>query len=516
MYARLAILAILQMGAAPGPTAIAPTYDSPKGFVCGHRIRPGVCADAGDAAPIAVEPGTHRLRVCCRAEDTVLAPPPIDVTVKAGETARPAIAVRTAKMRVEARRSGVLSAAHVDLYPVGAGFEGAALVRVPANRTVVVASGRYDVLVTLADDQAPRAEVAFERVTLSAKKKILRADLSDGGLIVSVERDGRAADAAVRAFVPGKKRDVGLVSAKEELRLPAGRYRIETELGSSFDYATNRRAIWIEAGKTTRLKERFDTGTLAVKVTADGTAVPAIVRLSRPGAADYFNYFEAPGPVTLSPGVYDLTIAADAAGPLGPQRIEGVRVTKKRRTERALDLTRATLTVRIVKNGNPVGFAEVDVHAAGGGSSVAPETDGAFRLWPGRYEIVARLESGAELTDGPFSVSLGQRVTKTLAFDRAFITVRARRGPTDVDAKVFVYKHGATKPIAQGLARERIEVFPGVYDVKVVAGADAQWQQRLALEDSLVVTVDLPEHAEEALPAGDLPEGDLPEGDADG
>ncbi len=511
-------LVLLLLAAPDAPTGVEPALTAPKGAACELSLQTDPCptgdCDAGSGTTrIEVGEGRYRLFVRCEAGDAVYAPPPFDVRVKAGEIARPKIEVDAAKMRVESRRGGVLLPAHVDLYPAKSDFAGPALARVASNRTVSVAEGHYDLLVALADDDSPRSEVAIRGVRVTSKKKpIVRADLSDGGVVVRARRDGRPAEAAVRAFVEGRKRDVGSVTSGEELRLPPGRYRIETELLSSFDYATNRQQIWILPGRTKQLAESFSTGQLSVAVTADGQDAPATIRISRPGAADFFNYFEAPGPVTLSPGKYTVAIDTPVAGPLGEQRVD-VEVSRRGHTKKRFDFTRATLVVRVEKNGRPVGFAEVQVFAAGGGAEVKPEADGAFRLWPGRYEISAKLESGATLSDGPFDVALGERLTRRLAFDRAFVTVRAKRGDGEVAAMAYVYRRGATKPIAQGPTGERIEVLPGTYDLKVVAGPDAHWEQAVKVEDSRTVTVVMPVQVQaEELPEGD---GELPEGDAE-
>jgi hypothetical protein len=507
----LSLIAVLLAGAGPAPTVLEPAISAPDGASC--RFQAKGPAEHEGAGPITLEPGEYRVAVRCDVEHGVLAPAPITVRVPVGKTTRPRVRVDEARVRIESRRSGELMPAFVDVFPRHADLNGPPLVRVPTNRTVSIAGGAYDLLVTLADDDAPRAEVLLSNVRLSkGRKRIVRADLSDGGLVVSIQRDGRRTDGSTRAFLPGSKRDVGLASAGEELRLSAGRYEILTELQESFDYATKRRQIWVRPRKVTRVTEKFDTGRLTVKVTADGAAVPAIVRVAKPGAADFFNYFEAPETVTLSPGIYDLTVQTEAAGPLGKRRIPNVVVNRRQLTRKSLDLTRGTLIVRVLKNGRPVTFAEVIVRAAGGGAPARPEADGSFRLWPGRYEIEATLESGAKTTDGPFEIGLGQRLTRSLTLDRAFVTVTARRGKKDVDAKVFVYKHGATKPLAQALTGERIELDPGTYDLKVVAGPDARWKQNIRLKRAHAVTVELATdaHAGDELPEGELPDGDAP------
>ena len=56
---------------------------------------------------------------------------------------------------------------------------------------------------------------------------------------------------------------------------------------------------------------------------------------------------------------------------------------------------------------------------------------------------------------------------------RANLTVLAARGKsTATEAEVLVFRPGAAKPSARGRSGARFELQPGVYDVKVVAGAD--------------------------------------------
>ena len=50
-------------------------------------------------------------------------------------------------------------------------------------------------------------------------------------------------------------------------------------------------------------------------------------------------------------------------------------------------------------------MTDADVRAvlAGGDEEAAkPQTDGSFRLWPGRYELVVKLADGDQMRDGPF------------------------------------------------------------------------------------------------------------------
>ncbi len=180
-------------------------------------------------------------------------------------------------------------------------------------------------------------------------------------------------------------------------------------------------------------------------------------------------------------------------------------------------LTPATLSAHALKNGAPT-EAKLVLRLAGGGETVEPEPDGSWRLWPGRYEIAAELEDGSVEIDGPFLVKLREKLARTVRFERALLTVRAHRGQAIAgDAQVMVYRPGAAKPTARGQSGARLEVPPGVYDIKVVSGPDVVWQKDVKLKKTQFVDVTLPEKSEagDDLPEGDLqaPADDLPEGD---
>jgi hypothetical protein len=469
-----------------------------------------------EGTSVDVEEGTYDLRIECPHQEGVLVSFTPNVRVKAGSNA-PKIALTSAKLRVESRRNGVLLPAKAKLMAPGTQE---ILVEVPANQTKVVAQGRYDVLVDLEDKASPDAEMLFTGSQIGGKKTtILAADLSDGGLIATVTNNGRSAVASIRASK--NQQDIGVAETGQEMRLPAGRYTITTELREAADFATVDREIWIQAGKVVRLQERFSTGQLTVTVTQDGKPVDATVRLAKPNASDFFNYFPAPGTVSLTPGTYDLTIDSKAAGPLERVVDSGIAVRAGSTTKRTIDLTPATLSARAVKNGAPTD-AKLTVRHAGGGEAVSPEPDGRWRLWPGNYEIAAELEDGTETIDGPFAVKLRDKVERTVRFERALLTVRAHRGKAVADdAEISVYRPGAAKPVAKGKSGAKLEVPPGVYDVKVVSGSDVVWQKDVKLKKTQFVDVALPPlkgETKDDLPEGDLapPTDELPEGDAEG
>lgn len=475
-----------------------------------------------EGAPLELAPGAYELLVECRSGDRVLTPPVPDVRVAAGRTERPKIDVRAGRLRVEARRDGVMLPAKVRLLAPSAPFERAPLAELPANQKWIVAQGRYDALVTLDDPKLPRAEAWLQgSVVAGDPVTVLAADLSDGSLTVSAAANGRPAAASVRVFPPGSAKDVASADAGEELKLPAGRYVVRTELRDTADFATKRSEIWIRAGRLLRHREMFDTGQLSVSVQRDGRHVPSTIRVSLPGGVEFFNHFQAPGTITLSPGTYDVSVDGEGLQlPTAPTR-SGVRVARGQHVRVAFDLTPATLSVTVQKAGRPID-ADVHVRAAGGGppSGGGGATNGPFRLWPGRYEIVVRLPDGEEILDGPFEVRLGQKLSRTVTVARAVLIVSAARGKrSEADAEVLVFRPGATKPSARGRSGARLELPLGVYDVKVVAGADIVWREGVRLKSLRVLRVELPESGrDETLPEGDAtaPPDELPEGDAPG
>ncbi|MCK6545831.1 hypothetical protein L6R52_08180 [Myxococcota bacterium] len=481
--------------------------------------------ESATGGAIELPAGDYALRVECKTSAGLLVPAAPPVKITAGKPTAPKLDVRTARLRVEARRNGTMLPAKVHLFPAGAlskpsDAEDKPLASLAANQRAAVAAGRYDVLVQLDDPRSPRAEVLLASANVAASGVVsLEADLSDGGLVASATMNGKRAAATVRAFVPGTLKDLGMIDAGEELRLPAGRYTITTELRETADFTTKRRDVWIRAGQLVRFTEAFESGLVSASVVRDGKPVDATVLLARAGAPDSFNHFAAPGTVTLSPGRYDITITSPSLGPLTPPR-QSVDVGRGKHARLVFDLTPATLTVRVVKANKPID-AEVHVRAAGGGADAGPpDVTGAWRLWPGRYELVAIVD-GAEVLDGPFEVKLGEKLARTVTVVRAQLTVIAKRGKsTAADAEVFVFRPGATKPIARGRAGANLEVTPGVYDVKVVAGADQAWREGVRVKAQQTLHVELgaavAAGADEPLPDGELPPpGDeLPDGEA--
>lgn len=486
---------------------------------CGFRLTPstGAAIESPDGEEVDAPAGEYLLTPSCPGPGGLLVGAPIKIKVEVGKTTEPEVVLEAVQVRIEARRNDTMLPARVELYPAGSRGVGSSLATLRANQNQHLAHGSYDAVVILEDPKSPRAEALIKLSTKPGKTTVVGANLSDGGVVVEAEADGKKTGAAVRAFLPGTEKDVALVESGQELRLPAGRYLVTTELRDVADFATARREVWVEASRVQRYTERFRTGTLSVSVVKDGRPVDATVRLSKAGAADFFNYFNAPGTVMLSPGAYDLSVVSEAAGPLGIVRSTGHQLTAGAKVKRVFDLTPGTLTVKVLKNGQPV-FAELTVQAAGGGAPLTAEANGSYRPWPGRYEIVAKLENGEELSDGPFEVVLGQKLSRTITIERAILTVFAERGKSAAsDAEILVFKPGAAKPTAKARAGAKIELAAGTYDVKVVAGPEVIWRQGIKVKKTQTLHVELPPAGgEEPLPEGDLapPPDDLPEGDA--
>jgi len=459
-----------------------------------------------------VPAGKARIAVRC-GTDPQLSPPPKLITARAGRTQVAKFKLQEARVRVMSKNGGSMRPGEVRFYEVGRAEQDPPVAVHPTNVTAKVAAGRYDVRVRLKDGP----ERIHKKLELkSGRNRDLNVDLSDGALLGLVTDNGRTSDGAVRVMRGAKK--VALGDTGQEISLPAGFYEVVLELRTAANFATRSKKVWVEPGKTTRVKQAFKTGKIQARITQDGKAIEATVRLSLPLAADFFNFFEAPGPVALTPGRYNVTIEAPAAKALGALKKADVEVKAGRTTKVAFDVSQATLRASITKNGRKIPGI-VEVREPGGGKVVARMSKTGVRLWPGRYEVVARLPDGSESVDGPFDLKLGEKVHRTIAFRRANLTVLALRGPApEPQAQVQVYRRGAAKPLAKGRHGEAIELPEGTYDLKVLAGADTVWSQGVEVRGRRKVQVALPELADaDALPEGEDPADDfeLPEGDAD-
>lgn len=391
-----------------------------------------------------------------------------------------------AKLRVSVRRGDSLVPAKVIVLTAKSAVDAPPVATGPANQRFELAAGTYDLLVQ-AEAQAG-AEAPWVRVPavkLGGALKEVAVDLADGKLEVALSDNGKKAEGSVRVFRAGSKTVVQQAEAGAPITLVPGPYRVEVVLSGASDYPARSSELWIEPRKTAKLSEKFETGRLTVGVFRDRQPVEAVVQLALPGATDFFNYFSAPGTVSLSPGSYDVLVKPKGGVPVEVLKRPRVVVSKGKDNKIFFDLTPAQLVVKVLRAGKAIGDAEVRAVQPGGGEEVArPEADGSFKLWPGRYELAVKLPDGEELRDGPFEVGFGEKLSRTVEFSRVRLSVHATRGGAAADeAEVFVFKPGAQKPLAQGRSGAILELPPGAYDVKITAGPETVWREGVKLKE---------------------------------
>jgi hypothetical protein len=219
--------------------------------------------------------------------------------------------------------------------------------------------------------------------------------------------------------------------------------------------------------------------------------------------------------VSLSPGTYD--VAASPASVPDKLRRPRVVVVAGKENKIFFDVSPARVRPRVVRGGKPLDIFDAELREAGGGRVVAAlGDDGSIPVAPGRYELVVRLGDGSELVDGPFEVGFGETVERRVEFARGSLTVVGLvGGKASSDAKVLVFRPGAEKPLAETRSGRSLDLAPGTYDVKVVAGPVFAWHEGVKVRDGKPTRVDVPVTGAKGDGAGDdaLPEGDLPEGE---
>lgn len=463
---------------------------------------------------VSVPVGAYRVRMECEGEPRMVgAFEPVNVA--AGKTASPGVSLDVARVRVRAERNGAMVSGTVRLYRPKPEEDEEPLYSFPANQNVELAAGRYDLIVSGEADQKTVIEAGLEGTTLpKGKLTAFTADLSDGQLVVSAKDNGRPAEAVVKVLRRGDARRDLRVETDRVVELPPGRYVVETTLASTANFATRRQTVWVRSKKKTQVSESFETGRLAVS--AKGENVEAIARVGLPGAADDFNYFAVPDGIVLSPGEYRVRVEAKLDG---LPRVQETRLTvqKGKETKHEVSFHPARLVIEVKRGGRRVEIQSLLVRAAGGGKDIGqPNFDGEYLLWPGRYEIEATLANGDVATDGPFEVSWGQRLSRTLEVAHGTLSVSARRGGALVaEAKVQVFKPGAAKAAAEFSGEGTVALSPGTYDLKVVAGPQTQWQRgvRVYERKNTELAVELeplssPAGAPELPPGDELPDGE--------
>lgn len=458
--------------------------------------------------------GRYRVRVECEGEPRlvgVLEP----VTVMAGRSVTPSLSLEVARVRVRAERNGAMVSGTVRLFRPKPEEDEEPLYSFPANQSAEVGAGRYDLIVSGEAEQRIVIEAGLEGTKLpKGKLSAFTADLSDGQLEVTAKENGRTAEAVVRVVRRGDAKRDRRIETGSVVDLPPGRYLVETTLASTANFATKRQTVWVRSKKKTQLTESFETGRLSVSL--EGEPVEAIARVGLPGAEQDFSYFAVPDGVVLSPGEYRVRVEAKLDGQLRVRETR-LQVHKGRETRHTTSFTPARLVVEVKRAGRRVEIQTISVRAAGGGKEAGqPNFDGEYVLWPGRYEIEAKLTNGDVATDGPFSVEWGQRLSRTLEVTHGTLTISARRGGAVVEeAKLQVFRPGAAKAAAELTGGGTVALSPGTYDLKVVAGPETQWQRGVRVYErkntELAVELAPTETApgDEALPPGEaLPEGE--------
>ena len=473
----------------------------------------------GGSSVTGLPPGAYDVEIRCGEGDEIAAV--TRVRVAANKTATPKLKLTWTRLRVMAKRGGAVRPASVSLFAVGQ-LDSRPLYTQPANQKFKLVDGRYDAVVTLQTrgKKGPKPQIRLKNLRVKGSRVVeAEARFADGVLVVGVTENGRRAEGIVRVFAWGETTALGQHGAGEKIDLAPGRYRVETTLGSSADFSKQTDDLWIDAKKTQKLSARFSTGRLSVRLTHAKKPIEGNVQIAVFGATESFNYFETPGPAVLSPGRYEISIEPKGAVAI-PTQTRTVDIKAKGHTQLALDLTPAKLVVQVMRAGRPVEVEQIRLNRAGGGEEAAkPNFDGEYELWPGRYEIQAQLVNGDTMTDGPFPVDFGQKITRTLKLPHGMLSISATRANKAVpSANIFVYRPGAAKPTAKAKGSAVLALSPGVYDVKIVMGPSVKWKEgvRVAERHNTKITVDLGAagsvESDSDLPAGDdeLPEGDAP------
>ncbi len=471
-------------GAAPEALGtLSPRVEAPEGTRCQLEAlrteRPHRLVSV-DASPVQGPPGLYRLRLDCEGPDGKLSPPLAPVRLAAGATATLRVKLERARFRVMASRNGARSLAEVALFAPAPERLERPLAVGAANAKFEVAAGRYDVRVRLEGKGEGLPSVWLRGVSLGPSGVTERTvDLSDGRLQVDIRHNKRPAGARIRVLAADGETELARLDAGEAAALPPGEVLVLATLLDAADYAEARTEVSVPAGKLVKTRLDFTTGQLELSATGDDGPLDAIAHLARPGAADDFNFFPVPASVALSPGTYEVKLAPRTEGAFPEQR-RTVEVSAGRKSRLALVVARASLRVRLVGD---IGDAPVvRVRAAGGGAELGdPDVSGRYRAWPGRYEVLVTLADGTELLDGPFELGLGEKLERTIEVKRGALVADAFRGTASADAEVFVYRPGAKAPVAKGRAHARLELSPGVYDVKVVSGPEWRWFEGVKL-----------------------------------
>lgn len=276
--------------------------------------------------------------------------------------------------------------------------------------------GTYDLRVTATELDGDRSKTLSE-VTIPDGGEIERTvDFSDGNLSVGITANGELQKGWVGVFAADdedKRIAQRYPKANAEdnprtFRLPPGEYAIKVSAEGIAAPLQWVRGIQVAAGETVSRSVDFSSGTLSVRLTANGELQKGWVgvfaaddddnrvaqRYPKANAENNPRFFRLP------PGDYAIKTSAEGiAAPV--QWIRGITVTAGETTERSVDFAAGTLSVGVTVDGQ-LAKGWVGVYPAGDEDNrlaqrypkaSAENNPRFFRLPPGEYDVYASAEN---------------------------------------------------------------------------------------------------------------------------
>ncbi len=283
-------------------------------------------------------------------------------------------------------------------------------------------------------ESAEELSAALER-TMTAEAPPQDATLSVKSIV-----DGKLHDAMVYVYsssgerVAGGRTYSGPQTNPRRFPMEAGTYDITvTPLQVQGGVERRLEKVVVEAGTVVEKVADFSTGELSVLVSRNGALSDATIRVvaagttkAAAGGRSYTSASSNPKVFRLPPGSYDVVITAlEIAG--GPtEKLSGIQVEPKNRTEVEQAFTTGTLKIGAVKGGELVdavtNVADSAGKAVAGGrtytsTSSNPRT---YELPPGDYLVVVNplKVPGAASRTIAVTVSAGQTTLETVDFSR--------------------------------------------------------------------------------------------------
>lgn len=452
-------------------------------------------------------PGAHHLLLRCRdvSGSSILVPGPT-VEVRPGQVLKPRIEASAAPLRIEATRNGDRAEAKLRFRLPE---HDAVVLEAVAGATTWIGRGPWRVEVALVEAPAS-IDLPIRKWKPGRKVTTVRADLSDGKLVVRPTHNGRRADATVRVTRLADGATPPPFDGGETVPLLPGRYRVETSLRAATDLSTHVEVVDVAAGDLTRLDAPFAMGQVSFQLVRDGATLKIPLQLTRPGAARPFGFVDTPGEAVLAPGRYALHVEGRMAGPTGRWPLPELEVKAKSRQRLRYDLSPAVVELEVEGPSD----ASVVLRQAGGGEDVPP-SGGVYRCWAGRYEVAVAIDGREVMVDGPFEVALGQTVKRAIEVPVHTLSLQATaEGQPAPGAVLRVYRPGAGRPVGTLKGSGRLELTSGTYDVRGSLEGRTLWLRGIDVSADRTLTVEIPAPTVDAedLPSGD---GELPEGDAE-